>query len=106
MLPPLPLTTCPFPLWPLLACRSCRKASAHSTWGKGKTAPDQSGNTPLPGEPEIMVPMGKGIDQRLTNPSLKQSALLYDEFIVYSESQVKQKYVLTVKFKYKSTTDY
>ena len=50
--------------------------------------------------------MGKGIDQRLANPALKQSALLYDEFIVYSESQVKQKYVLTVKFKYKSTTDY
>ena len=42
------------------ADKSCRKAKADSTWGKGKTAPDKTGYQKLPGSPEVTVPMGTG----------------------------------------------
>ena len=78
------------------ADKSCRKAKADSTWGKGKTCPDPTGARPLPAEPALTVPMGKG------GPSgVDRSALLYDEFIVYDTAQVQQKYVLQIKFHYK-----
>ena len=42
--------------------------------------------------------MGKG------KPSgVGSSSLLYDEFIVYDTSQIRQRYVLQVKFHYKSS---
>ena len=79
------------------ADKACRKASANSTWGKGKTCPDPAGNRKLPSDGRVTVPMGVG------GPSgVKDSALLYDEFIVYDASQVRQKYVLQVKFHFKS----
>jgi poly [ADP-ribose] polymerase len=75
---------------------ACKKAKCHSTWGKGKTHPDPAGTRALPGDPTVSVPMGKG------KPSgVASSSLLYDEFIVYDTSQIKQKYVLQVKFHYK-----
>ena len=82
------------------ADRSCRKAGAQSTWGKGKTHPDPAGNATLPGDPALTVPMGKGKDSGIGH----RSTLLYDEFIVYDTAQVRQKYVLTVKFKYKASS--
>ena len=81
------------------ADRSCRKAGADSTWGKGKTRPDPTGNTPLPGDSSLVVPMGKG-----ATSGVKNSTLLYDEFIVYDTKQVRQKYVLTVKFNFKANS--
>ena len=79
------------------ADKSCRKAGADSTWGKGRTAPDPSGYKTLPSDPALTVPMGKGKPSGVGN-----SQLLYDEFIVYDTKQIRQKYVLTVKFKFKS----
>ena len=79
------------------ADRSCRKAKADFTWGIGKTAPDAAGGTTLPGEPSVHVPMGKGGP----NPEIKPgqaSSLLYNEYIVYDTSQVRQRYLLQVKF--------
>ena len=49
----------------------------------------------LPGEPSVRVPCGKGMPSGVAD-----SALLYDEFIVYDTQQIKQKYVLRVKFKF------
>ena len=50
-----------------------------------------------PTDPRVTVPMGKG------GPSgVKNSALLYDEFIVYDTSQIQSKYVLQVKFHFKN----
>jgi poly [ADP-ribose] polymerase len=80
------------------ADRSCRKAGADSTWGKGRTQPDPAGCVSLPGEPQLRVPMGKGMDSGIGH----KSTLLYDEFIVYDTAQVRQKYVLTVKFQFKA----
>ena len=53
---------------------------------------------PLPGDPSLTVPMGKGKASGIGN----KTTLLYDEFIVYDTAQVRQKYVLTVKFKFKA----
>ena len=75
---------------------SCRKAKADSTWGQGKTAPDPAGYRPLPSEPQLTVPMGKG-----RASAVDKSSLLYDEFIVYDTAQVQQKYVLQVDFRFK-----
>jgi len=43
------------------------------------------------------VPMGKG-----KASDVKNSSLLYDEFIVYDVAQIRQKYVLQVDFQFKS----
>ena len=74
---------------------SRQKAGKQSTWGKGRSAPDPSGNSQLPGSAGVLVPMGK---QSATD--VKDTTLMYDEFIVYDTSQVKQRFVLSVKFKY------
>jgi len=81
------------------ADKSCRKAKAHSTWGQGKTAPDPTADTTLPGEPAVKVPLGKGIKNVALGD--KASSLLYNEFIVYDIAQVRQRFVLQVKFHFK-----
>ena len=74
---------------------SCRRAGKGHTWGKGKTAPDPAGARTLPGDGGLKVPMGKG------KPTDQDgSSLLYNEFIVYDTQQIKQKFVLRVKFKF------
>ena len=78
------------------AGKSCAKAKCDSTWGKGKTAPDPSGEVGAPYDPEVKVPMGKG-----KASGVKDSSLLYNEFIVYDVGQIRQKYVLKVEFVYK-----
>jgi hypothetical protein len=52
----------------------------------------------LPGDPQLQVPMGKGKSSGIGH----KSTLLYDEFIVYDTAQVRQKYVLTVKFHFQA----
>ncbi len=79
--------------------RSCRKAKANSTWGQGRTAPHPSEDTTLPGEPGVKVPLGKGAKNTVLGD--KPTALLYNEFIVYDVSQIRQRYVLQVKFHFK-----
>ena len=60
------------------ADKSCRKAKSDSTLGQGKTAPDAAGYRKLPDDAKVTVPMGKG-----KASDVKNSSLLYDEFIVY-----------------------
>jgi hypothetical protein len=43
----------------------------------------------------VTIPYGKQADSKIS------SSLLYNEFIVYDEDQVNQKYILKVKFDYK-----
>jgi len=74
---------------------SRKKAGKQSTWGKGRTAPAPAGTVPLPGAPSVVVPKGKHAP---TN--VKDSSLMYDEFIVYDLAQIKQRFVLQVKFVY------
>jgi len=64
-----------------------------STKGCGGTYPEPADNVKL--DNDCIVPLGK--------PSKKerQGSLLYDEFIVYDVSQIRMKYLLKVKFKWK-----
>jgi len=74
---------------------SCKRAGKHSTWGKGRTAPDPSGTVPLPGTPGVSVPKGKHAPTNIPD-----TVLQYNEFIVYDLKQIKQRFVLQVKFCY------
>jgi len=78
------------------AAESCRKAGKGHTLGVGKTAPEKSGTRELPTLPGVKVPMGVGVPT-----GVAYSSLLYNEFIVYDTRQVKQRYVLQVRFVYK-----
>lgn len=70
-----------------------------STWGQGGSTTDPKDtfkyNDPEIGNKEVMVPYGK------LSRSNRRTGLLYDEFIVYDESQVKIKYALKIKFNYR-----
>nr|UYS55296.1 poly-ADP-ribose polymerase I [Physella acuta] len=66
----------------------------HSTKGIGRTCPDPKENYVTP--EGVVIPMGKGIDS-----GVKNSSLLYNEFIVYDTAQINIKYLLQVKFNYK-----
>ena len=70
-------------------------AGFHSTKGIGRTAPDLSGFRTTP--EGVDIPMGVA-----TNSYTGSSSLLYNEFIVYDEAQVKMCYLLKVDFQYKS----
>ncbi|CAH2075136.1 unnamed protein product, partial [Iphiclides podalirius] len=65
----------------------------HSTWGVGRTAPDEAMARTLPDG--TLVPLGP------PRPAAKDTSLLYNEFIVYDVAQVKVKYLLQMKFNYK-----
>jgi len=66
----------------------------HSTKGCGVTVPDPSGSHFT--NDGIEIPMGKGVQS-----SNKQTALLYNEFIVYDTAQIRMKYLLHIDFHYK-----
>ncbi|XP_030051590.1 poly [ADP-ribose] polymerase 1 isoform X2 [Microcaecilia unicolor] len=66
----------------------------HSVKGLGKTAPDPVASITLNG---VEVPLGKGVDTGISNASL-----LYNEYIVYDVAQVNLKYLLKLKFNYKT----
>ncbi|XP_068088920.1 poly [ADP-ribose] polymerase 1 isoform X2 [Hyperolius riggenbachi] len=64
----------------------------HSVKGLGRTAPDPAATVQLDG---VDVPLGKGI------PTVNDTSLLYNEYIVYDIAQVNLKYLLKLKFNYK-----
>ncbi len=66
-----------------------------STWGQGTSVPDPNDYAKfiLDGQ-EVLVPNGK-----LTK-SKNNAYLLYDEFIVYRENQVRIKYAMKLRFNY------
>uniref|UniRef100_UPI00109F0920 LOW QUALITY PROTEIN: poly [ADP-ribose] polymerase 1 n=1 Tax=Podarcis muralis TaxID=64176 RepID=UPI00109F0920 len=67
----------------------------HSVKGLGKTAPDPTATTSLNG---VEVPLGNGIPSGVSN-----TCLLYNEYIVYDTAQVNLKYLLKLKFNYKTS---
>jgi predicted DNA-binding WGR domain protein len=75
-------------------------ANMHSTWGQGMYTPNPSQSKTMPScltssddnqIPDITVPCGPLVKSNVTNVYLN-----YDEFIVYSEDQVKLRYLLWV----------
>ncbi|XP_074845976.1 poly [ADP-ribose] polymerase 1 [Carettochelys insculpta] len=67
----------------------------HSVKGLGKTAPDPSATVTLDG---VDIPFGKGIPSGVSD-----TCLLYNEYIVYDVAQVNLKYLLKLKFNYKTS---
>jgi poly [ADP-ribose] polymerase len=67
----------------------------HSTKGLGKNIPDPSHTKTIDGD--VLVPLGKQVDAKVPN-----TVLLYNEFIVYDIKQIKMKYLLRLKFNYRS----
>lgn len=68
--------------------------SKHSTKGLGRTCPDPKEAVKL--EDGVEVPLGKGVAS-----SVKNTSLLYNEYIVYDVAQINVKYLLKLDFKYK-----
>ncbi|KAF5305635.1 hypothetical protein FQR65_LT07716 [Abscondita terminalis] len=66
----------------------------HSVKGVGRTEPDPESTVKI--KSDIEVPVGKGIQPKRP----QNSALLYNEFIVYDVAQVNIKYLLKLNFKY------
>ncbi|XP_018647027.1 poly [ADP-ribose] polymerase, putative [Schistosoma mansoni] len=66
----------------------------HSRKGIGSVTPDPS--TFHTNKDGVVYPIGKPIDSNVPN-----TTLCYNEYIVYNVSQVKQKYLVRVKFHYK-----
>ncbi|CAH8596969.1 unnamed protein product [Schistosoma bovis] len=66
----------------------------HSRKGIGSVTPDPS--TFHTNKDGVLYPIGKPIDSNVAN-----TTLCYNEYIVYHVSQVKQKYLVRVKFHYK-----
>lgn len=67
----------------------------HSTMGRGQTHPDPKDVHKT--EDGVEVPYGMGVPAKLS----KNSALLYNEYIVYDVAQVKVRYMIRMNFKYK-----
>ncbi|XP_038617296.1 poly [ADP-ribose] polymerase 1 [Tachyglossus aculeatus] len=67
----------------------------HSVKGLGKTAPDPSASITLDG---VEVPLGTGISSGVSD-----TCLLYNEYIVYDIAQVNLKYLLKLKFNFKTS---
>ena len=66
-----------------------------STKGLGQNVPDESEYTEL--EDGLVVPMGK----LKRDASGAPRSLLYNEYIVYSVDQIRQRYMLKVQFNFK-----
>jgi hypothetical protein len=69
-------------------------AGHHSTKGCGRVFPDPAHATALPDG--VVVPMGPNKEAAIPG-----SSLIYNEFIVYDVAQIKMRYVVKMKFKYK-----
>ena len=65
----------------------------HSTKGIGRTIPDPSYTVKLANG--CTVPLGPGVDS-----GVRDTSLLYNEYIVYRTSQVQIKYLVKLKFNY------
>jgi poly [ADP-ribose] polymerase len=73
--------------------------------GLGQTMPDPKKEVPLnpndTHDSKVIVPNGEGVPSGVRNTSL-----LYNEFIVYNVNQVRLRYLLQVSFKYKKNSYY
>uniref|UniRef100_A0A8C0C9Z0 Poly [ADP-ribose] polymerase n=1 Tax=Balaenoptera musculus TaxID=9771 RepID=A0A8C0C9Z0_BALMU len=67
----------------------------HSVKGLGKTTPDPSASITMDG---VEVPLGSGISS-----GVNDTCLLYNEYIVYDIAQVSLKYLLKLKFNFKTS---
>ncbi|XP_012586323.1 PREDICTED: poly [ADP-ribose] polymerase 1 [Condylura cristata] len=67
----------------------------HSVKGLGKTTPDPSASVTMDG---VEVPLGTGIPS-----GVNDTCLLYNEYIVYDIAQVNLKYLLKLKFNFKTS---
>ncbi|KAM8817182.1 poly [ADP-ribose] polymerase 1 [Rhynchonycteris naso] len=67
----------------------------HSVKGLGKTTPDPSASITLDG---VEVPLGSGVPS-----GVNDTCLLYNEYIVYDTAQVNLKYLLKLKFNFKTS---
>ncbi|KAB0344398.1 hypothetical protein FD754_021324 [Muntiacus muntjak] len=67
----------------------------HSVKGLGKTTPDPSASITMDG---VEVPLGTGISS-----GVNDTCLLYNEYIVYDIAQVHLKYLLKLKFNFKTS---
>ncbi|XP_043916143.1 poly [ADP-ribose] polymerase 1 [Protopterus annectens] len=67
----------------------------HSVKGLGRTVPDPNITSELDG---VHVPLGLGVPSGINDTSL-----LYNEYIVYDVAQVNLKYLLKLKFNYKTS---
>ncbi|XP_036864787.1 poly [ADP-ribose] polymerase 1 isoform X1 [Manis javanica] len=67
----------------------------HSVKGLGKTTPDPSASITVDG---AEVPLGTGISSGVSD-----TCLLYNEYIVYDVAQVNLKYLLKLKFNFKTS---
>lgn len=68
-------------------------ADKHSVWGIGRTQPDPEQSRTIG---DVTVPLGK------PTPHDNNAYLLYNEFIVYDVAQVNVKYLVQMKFIYRS----
>jgi hypothetical protein len=66
----------------------------HSTKGLGTSEPEDTGKKVIDGG--VIVPMGK-----LKAQGGRGSTLLYNEYIVYDVAQIRQRYLLKIKFNFK-----
>ncbi|XP_049632386.1 poly [ADP-ribose] polymerase 1 [Suncus etruscus] len=67
----------------------------HSVKGLGKTTPDPSASITMDG---VEVPLGNGISS-----GVNDTCLLYNEYIIYDIAQVNLKYLLKLKFNFKTS---
>ncbi|XP_056671999.1 poly [ADP-ribose] polymerase 1 isoform X2 [Monodelphis domestica] len=67
----------------------------HSVKGLGKTTPDPTASITLDG---VEIPLGTGVSSGVSD-----TCLLYNEYIIYDIAQVNLKYLLKLKFNFKSS---
>ena len=82
------------------ASARCRKKGCDSTWGVGESAPLETAQFP----DGSVIPVGKVVPNSEALEAAKaeqprgKPSLLYNEYIVYRESQLLMKYIVQVKF--------
>ena len=85
------------------AASKCRRKGCDSTWGVGQHAPLETATFP----DGSIIPCGKVVENSAALEVAKEEqprgkpSLLYNEFIVYRESQLVMKYIVHVKFEFK-----
>lgn len=67
----------------------------HSVKGLGKTTPDPSASITMDG---VEVPLGTGVSS-----GVNDTCLLYNEYIIYDVAQVNLKYLLKLRFNFKTS---
>ena len=85
------------------ASSKSRKKGCDSTWGVGQSAPLEP--VDFPGGSSItcgpVVENTSALEQAKVEWPRGKPSLLYNEYIVYRESQVQMKYIVHVKFDFK-----